>query len=506
MLSRRQLLQSSAIGAGAMILGDCPVTARPNGLPRAHPESVGVSPVSVMGFIDAVEQKVGGLHSFMLLRHGKVAAEGWWNPYRPEYPHMLFSLSKSFTSTAVGFAVTTGLLTVDSPVTSFFKDELPAKIDDNLTAMHVKHLLTMNTGHDKDATGPTTQAKDGNWVREFLSLPVEHAPGSKFVYNSAATYMLSAIVQKLTGQKVVDYLQPRLFRPLGIAKPTWETCPKGINTGGWGLNIHTEDIARFGQLYLQKGMWNDKQIIPSAWVDEATSKQVSNGTGDTSDWTQGYGYQFWRCRHNVFRGDGAFGQYCIVMPPNDAVLAITSGVGDMQAVLNAVWDNLLPGFDSTASGRSSTDLDHKIRSLSVTPPAGKETSTAVARVSGKTYKLESNEAKFDSIRVRFEGDRCNLTFASADGSKDLSVGGYSWIQGVSPFPQTGRFTSAAYDHAACRGAWSDDNTYEVRMCLVETPFIQTIALHFDSDSIKVERKVNVGFGPTTMPTLVGKVL
>ncbi len=203
--------------------------------------------------------------------------------------------------------------------------------------MRVRHLLSMSTGHAEDTTRYLREEKDGNWVKAFLAQPVEYEPGTHFLYNSGATYMLSAIVQKLSGLKVVDYLRPRLFEPLGIENPRWETWPQGINTGGWGLNINTEDIARFGQLYLQSGMWHGQRLVPAAWIEEATARQVSNGSNPDSDWEQGYGYQFWRCRHNAYRGDGAFGQYCLVMPDQDAVLAITSGVSDMQAVLNVIW-------------------------------------------------------------------------------------------------------------------------------------------------------------------------
>src|SRR2546421_7746250 len=214
-LSRRTFLKSVALGAAALATGgeaeSGAFAAAEGKLPRARPEEVGISPAGILAFVASVEQKVGGLHSFMLLRHGRVAAEAWWTPYAPRHPHMLFSLSKSFTSTGVGLAVADGRLTVDAPVTSFFPDDLPSAIGENLAAMRVRHLLTMSTGHDKDATGPTTHGPDGNWVKGFLSLPVEHPPGTHFVYNSAATYMLSAIVQKVTGVTVLEYLRPRLF-------------------------------------------------------------------------------------------------------------------------------------------------------------------------------------------------------------------------------------------------------------------------------------------------------
>jgi CubicO group peptidase (beta-lactamase class C family) len=157
--------------------------------------------------------------------------------------------------------------------------------------------------------------------------------------------MLSAIVQKTTGQTVVEYLKPRLFDPLGIEDPQWDANPEGITLGGYGLHVRTEDIAKFGQLYLQKGQWNGKPLISADWVALATSKQVSNGSDPTKDWDQGYGFQFWRSRHNAYRGDGKDGQFCIVLPEQDAVIAITANTGNMQAQLNVVWDELLPAFN-----------------------------------------------------------------------------------------------------------------------------------------------------------------
>jgi CubicO group peptidase (beta-lactamase class C family) len=279
------------------------------------------------------------------VRHGKVIAEGWWAPEAAEKAHVLWSLSKSFTSTAVGLAIEEGKLKLDDKVLKFFPDEAPAQPSENLKAMTVKDLLTMSGGHETEAQ--VRDSKD-SWVKTFLAQPVPHQPGTHFLYNTPGTYMLSAIVTKVTGQTVLDYLKPRLFEPLGITTPEWGTSPQGISLGGYGLSIRTEDIAKFGQLYLQKGKWNGRQLIPASWIELATSKQVSNDEGKkdpgTSDWTQGYGFQFWRCRHNAFRGDGKDGQYCIVLPDQDAVVAITANTADMQKEINFVWDHLLPAF------------------------------------------------------------------------------------------------------------------------------------------------------------------
>ncbi|MBI2302704.1 MAG: serine hydrolase, partial [Armatimonadetes bacterium] len=303
-------------------------------LPRATPESQGIPSAAVLAFLDHADAHLDALHSFMLLRHGRVVAEGWWEPYQPADPHMLFSLSKSFTSTAAGFAIAEGLLTADDPVVLFFPEDLPNPVSPNLAAMRVRHLLSMSTGHAEDTLGPVVRSTDGNWVRSFLACPVEHKPGTHFLYNSGATYLVSAIVQSLTGQTVLDWLTPRLLDPLGITGAFWESCPRGINTGGWGLNLKTEDIARFGQLYLHDGLWEGRRILPAGWVAEATRKHVPNGDDPESDWCQGYGYQFWRSKCQAYRGDGAFGQFCVVLPEADAVVATTSGIGDMQPVLN----------------------------------------------------------------------------------------------------------------------------------------------------------------------------
>ena len=232
-------------------------------LPRSAPEAQGVSSPAVLAFIKAADQQIDSLHSFMLVRHGHVVAEGWWAPYSAATPHSLYSLSKSFTSTAVGIAAAEGKLSIDDPVLKFFPEEAPAQPSANLKAMRLADLLRMSTGQQTEPPRRNTEP----WTKTFLAHPVPFKPGTHFQYNTSATYMLSAIVQKATGQTVLDYLTPRLFEPLGIAKPTWETSPQGISAGGYGLSIRTEDIAKFGQLYLQKGKWNGKQLVPAAWVE-----------------------------------------------------------------------------------------------------------------------------------------------------------------------------------------------------------------------------------------------
>jgi CubicO group peptidase (beta-lactamase class C family) len=313
-------------------------------LPRSTPEEQGISSAGIRAYVEAADQQVNTMHSFMLVRHGHVVAEGWWKPEAADKPHVMHSLSKSFTSTAVGLAVEEGKLSVDDLVLKFFPDDAPAEPSKNLKAMRVRDLLTMTSGQEAEAKFST----NAPWVQTFLAQPVPFKPGTHFLYNTPGSHMLSAIVTKVTGKTVLDYLRPRLFEPLGIENPEWDSSPQGNTFGGWGLKICTEDIAKFGQLYLQKGQWNGKQLVPTNWIATATAKQVSNGSDPTKDWDQGYGFQFWRCRHGAYRGDGANGQFCIVMPEQDVVIAITADTRDMQAELNVVWDRLLPALQPAA--------------------------------------------------------------------------------------------------------------------------------------------------------------
>ena len=345
-------------------------------LPRSTPEAEGVSSKNILQFLEAAEKSPHEMHSIMMLRHGKVIAEGWWAPYRADVKHTMYSCSKSFTATAVGLAVHEGKLSVEDKVVSFFPDQLPETVSANLAALRVRDLLSMTAGQEPDPT-PVIRNAD-NWTRAFLATPVLNQPGSKFLYNSLATYMLSAIVQKVTGEKIIDYLTPRLFAPLGITGMDWETTPDNINTGGWGLRIKTEDMARFGQLFLQKGRWNGQQVLPAAWVQEASTAKIiqhpdmPQSKRDSSDWEQGYCYQMWRSRNNSFRGDGAFGQFIIVMPDQDAVIAITSETPDMQAEFNLVWKYLFPAMQATAlpaDAKSAAALKQKLAALALPVPA-----------------------------------------------------------------------------------------------------------------------------------------
>jgi CubicO group peptidase (beta-lactamase class C family)/lysophospholipase L1-like esterase len=476
----------------------CLAAGPPSALPRSSPEAQGVSSAAVLEFVEAADRDVDALHSFMLVRHGHVVAEGWWSPYDAESPHELYSLSKSFTSTAVGLAVAEGKLSVDDEVLKFFPDDAPADPARNLKAMRVRDLLRMATGHQAEPS--LREAK--NWARAFLAQPVPHKPGTHFLYNTAATYMLSAIVQKSTGETVLDYLRPRLFEPLGIEGHTWGTSPQGVTLGGYGLSVRTEDIAKFGQLYLQKGEWRGKQLVPASWVKAATSLQTSNGSNPASDWDQGYGYQFWRARHGAYRGDGAFGQFCVVLPEQDAVVAITSGVRNMQAVLDLVWSRLLPAIKPEplpAADDARRALERRLAGLALRPQDGSGSNGTAERVAGKTYRFPTNDRKLEAVTLKADaqGDATTLVLRFDGADQRVDFGRGAW--------RKGRLAYAGFPEraAAASGAWTGDDTFTARVCFYETPFLVTLRLKFSDDTLRFDTESNVGFGPTRPPQLVG---
>ncbi len=470
-------------------------------LPRSTPEAQGIPSTAVLHFLNSVEQTIEHLHSFMLMRHGHVVAEGWWAPYAAEKPHVLFSLSKSFTATAIGMALAEGLLTLDDPIVSFFPEDAPAEVSANLAAMRVRHLLMMGTGHAVDTTPALQVSADGNWVRAFLACPVEHPPATHFLYNTGATYMLSAILQKLTGITLLEYLQPRLLTPLGIEGAPWQTCPRGINTGGYGLSTPTEAIANFGQLYLQEGMWQGAQLLPREWIAEATRSQILNGDDPASDWAQGYGYQFWRCRHNAYRGDGAFGQYCVVMPEQDLVVAITGGLDAMQPVLDLVWEHLLPACGPTpltADPATQAALVQKLEQLVLPLPQGLSTPAAANQHSQRVYHCAPNEQGLETISLDFTGPGCLLTLRDPHGEHRISLRDGIWQPGATTLMSNGSASAIA-----AAGAWIDATAYRITLYYVETPFCVTLTCRFVDDQLLFDSAVNVSFGPMTFPQIVG---
>jgi CubicO group peptidase (beta-lactamase class C family)/predicted glycoside hydrolase/deacetylase ChbG (UPF0249 family) len=453
--------------------------------------------------LDAEAKSQHEPHSLMVIRHGKIVAEGWWNPYRADLKHTMYSCSKSFTATAIGFAISEKRLTVNDKVISFFPDDLPKTISPNLAELKIKDLLSMSAGQNFDPTG-LVNSRDSNWVRGFMEIPFVFQPGTKFLYNSLCTYMLSAIIQKVTGEKVIDYLTPRLFKPLGISGADWEVDPRGINVGGWGLRVKTEDMAKFGQLFLQKGMWNGKQVLPKGWVEEASSVKIiqhpdlAQEKRDPSDWEQGYCYQMWRCKNNAYRGDGAFGQYIIVMPDQDAVVIMTSETSNMQDEINLIWKYILPAFQKEVLPANKTalaDLKQKLATLALPVAAKGPASPLVKAISGKTFALSPNDKHLQKMAFQFKDDLCHVTFYNKMDSFKIAFAAGKWAFGetkkLGPAltgAAKGHFVGLPPPKVAGNFSWKSDTTLELVLRYIESPHTETFTCSFDKSRIAVEVK------------------
>ena len=448
-------------------------------LPRSTPEAQGIPSGAIGAFLDAVAAAGLELHGFLLLRRGATIAEGYWEPYGPEHPHMQFSLCKSFTSMAVGLLVAEGRLSLDDRVVDLLPDEMPSAPSENLGAMRVRHLLTMTTGHGVNPTRAIRLAGP-HWTRSFLAQPVEHAPGTRFVYNDVASYALSAIVQRITGQRLTEYLRPRLLDPLGVEQLTWRTSPEGIDLGGWDMSATTAEVARFGQLLLQEGHWHGEQLVPAAWVAAATAHQVPSAGIPGAEWAQGYGYQFWRCTHGAYRADGAFGQLCVVMPEQEAVLAMNAGagLGAYGRLLELAWEYLAAAMGSRplpADPAAELALADRLVGLRLAQAAGERTSPLADR-----------------------------------GEQHIPCGHGLWERGEATAMLRTMFRAEPSEgdpppaKVAASGAWSDERTYVVRLRWYETAFARTLTCRFGGDRVTIEQAQNVSFGPTARARLEGR--
>ena len=322
---------------------------------------------AVEAFFSALEERNLVLHSIMIVQNGKVTYEHWFGDNSPTRLQPIFSITKTWTGMAAGFAIQEGLFGIDDKVISFFPDVSPETVSENLAKVRIRDLLTMSTGHAFNQTMVWAQEEGGlsaePWDKAFLAQPVEHEPGTVFVYQSLAPHMISTLIERLSGENIVDYLTPRLYEPLGITEARWNNNPAGKINAAFDSYAKTEDLAKLGQFLLQKGRWNGKQLLPEAWIEDATSFQVMSTFGvarpaapqdriqrpgdSECDYHQGYGYQIWRSRHNSFRAEGALGQFVIVLPEKNAVVVLTANIPNTDDVIkkfNLFWEHIFPAL------------------------------------------------------------------------------------------------------------------------------------------------------------------
>lgn len=451
-----------------------------NDLERIIPEEAGISSRAVIRFIDTIYDKKVNLHSFMLLRAGRVAAEGYYKPFEKEYRHRVFSASKSFTSAAVGIAIAEGLIRLEDKVVDFFPEKLAANVHDYTRRMTIEHLLKMATVHEK-----STSTEQDDWVESFLNTAPNHRPGSVFAYDTTGTHTLCAILQKVTGMTVHDYLKSRLFRHIGMGEIEWECCPMNINKGGSGIKCTTEDMARFGQLYLMKGLWKGTRVIPEEWIDVSTTKQIDNtNTSFMLDGKKGYGYQFWRARNNSYCAFGMGGQFILVIPDKETVFVSTANThihkDGHQAILDTFWETIYPGIQDEPLCReeeATESLRRRLSELKLLLPDGKRDSYLAADLSGKEIVFDENKLNFESCSFELLENKSSIRFTKDNQYYIMDYAFQDYI--VSKDPILG-------EKAANGGVWVDDRTLVIISQFFDMMEMLILTCHFDDDGVVIQ--------------------
>lgn len=364
-----------------------------------------VNCLKLIEFMKKCKESKTDIHSFEIIQNGEVKVKIAPAPYSFEYKQQLYSLSKSFSSTAIGFLVDDGVVDINDRVVDIFSDKCPENIGENLSEMRLRHLLSMNTGHDRCLLNDIRRDEDP--VKSFLKFEPEFEPGTHFFYNNAATFMLAEIVRKYTDMTMYDFLNQRLFVPLGISETYWNTFADGNSQGAVGLHASADDVAKLGLLYLNKGMYNGRRILSEKWVETATKAWSDNSTNGTPDWVAGYGFQFWRNDRDGFRGDGAFGQLCMVLPSKNMVFAMETYSEDMQGEISLVYelaDNLYGESDVTGEELCVFADGYN------DPCEYKE-----GKITNRLYRCDENGFGMTFISLSEEDECINLNFS--DGTK-----------------------------------------------------------------------------------------
>jgi CubicO group peptidase (beta-lactamase class C family) len=437
-------------------------------LARSRPSAQGVDALGLIAFLDAAERDDLGLHSLIVARHGQVVAEGWWRPYAADRVHLGYSLSKTLTATAVGFLVQEGRLTLDDLVLDHFPEIDRAAVPPGWLDVRIRHCLSMTVGHEQDAWGEVFERMSGadwrgpqDWVpRVFATAPV-HEPGTFFAYNQVATYLLAVIVRQLAGVGIAEVLRPRLLVPLGLPDIPWHRDPLGRELGFTGAHLTTEAIASIAQLYLDRGWSQGHQLLTDAWVEEATVGfgPLNTDPGADEDWRRGYGYSFWIQRYG-FRGDGAYGQYLVVLPDHDAVVAITSEVARMQSTLDALWEHVVPAIGGPGTPDVEDALLDRLAALEIPPLGGDALGPEYAEF---TRSVDSDLAdEYLAVSVAREG---------ADHVLGLNRAG-EWLSipvGVGEWRESELVGAGATLPVVASGGWVDEDTYLAEVIVIESP-------------------------------------
>ncbi|ALM83856.1 serine hydrolase [Bordetella sp. N] len=494
-----------------------------DGLDRAAPATRGIDAAAIRGFLDGLKTEGLELHSFMFWKDGAVIAEGWWAPYAPDLRHMLHSSVKSFVGTGIGLAVDRGLISLDAKVVDFFPEHVPADAPPAVHEMTVRHLLTMTSGHGSGISGGEWRRLTTSWIAAFLKEPMVYAPGERFVYCSGCSYMLAAILQKVTGERVCDWMESRFFQPLGIKDLAWDVSPEGVNTGGNGIRAKTSDLLKLGIVHMHGGQWQGEQLLSREWTAAATGAQIKDiviGAFDGKRYAdpsapgaekrEGYGYQWWRGPDNTFTASGLFGQHVIVFPDHNAAIAFTGGIAPREKrVHRLLWENIVADMQqrrpATAEPvRANADLAQDLAALTLPVEYSRDIPSSRKDFAAR-YAIAANDDKVLRIALDCSGDDCTFTLTDDRGTHQVKASFSSWLDGSTSM--TGWQIHHSYQpdqtRVLARAFWRNENELVMDWIFVETAFRDHVVCRFDGDTLTYDRRVNTNSTRKQMDQLTG---
>lgn len=469
-------------------LSEISETRNPELVAHDLPSRKGVNADAVLAFIDDVEASKQELHSLIIWRDGAIVVEGYKWPYGHDRLRILHSVTKSFTACAIGLLIEEGRLALSDRVGSLFPEFITAA-DTRLDRMTVEDLLTMRTGHAEEVSGSLWRGIKTSWTAEFFKIPVEHDPGTVHVYSSAASYMLSAIVTRVTGETLHDYLRPRLFVPLGITSETWDVGPDGFSPGGNGFSALLSDALKLGILHAQRGVWNGRQILSARWVAAATAPQ---GAAD-------YGYH-WVIGEGYFAAIGVFVQAILVYPAEGVVIVVAGAMEESAVLLPHLKRHFPQGFQRGAAAESDERLAQRLRAWREVPALGSVADGG--RIDGD-WIVDPNALGISSLRFTFQGSTLSLSLEDGEGSHRIDSMMDGWRETRSTMPGAElhhgyRFVGAP---VVAGGHWVDHDKLELIWHFVESAFRDTVTVRLEGDRLSFDRRVNVNSGAKSWPTL-----
>jgi len=466
-------------------------------LRRAHPSEVEINADAVSALLDDLDKTGSERQTLLIYRAGALAVEDYRWPYGAERIRMMHSVTKSFTSAAVGLALAEGRFRLQDQVVNFFPEHLPAVVSPRLGAMTVEDLLMMRTGQAIETSGSRWRGLKTSWIAEFFRIPLEHDPGTFFLYTSAASYMLGAIVTRTTGVGLDQYLRQRMFAPLGFENEMWDKGPEGINPGGNGLSCRVLDMLKFGVLHLDGGVWNGQRVLPEAWVREAVRRREGV-----------YGYHWWTGPNGEFSAQGLFGQMIVVLPRYGAVVATTGALQSNDACLEYLLPILRRHAASIFSkGSRSADewLASRLERETNPAPVASEAQSGSEIASQMRFRAEPNELGVEAFELEFSPNRCVLRITDLRGVHAVAMGLNEWIEGETSM--SGAQLHHGYEWkcapVVASAHWLDPQTLEMVWIFAESSFRDTVVCRFEKDRAHLERRVNVNSGGRESPQIIG---